>query len=109
MSYRSKSVGDSKHFKNIPKMEQDAIFEYFAQKGLAVGESEIIHVQSDYELQDNECWIDKSKTKIERVLLPGLINDHKVRDHANLLYFLDLERFQQAWPWPWKKKIGRLI
>lgn len=109
MSNRSKAVGESHHFCNLPNMEKEAIFDYFKLKGLAVGKSEIIHVVPDYVLESNEVWVDKKKTKIERILEPGLINDHKVRDHANLLYFLDLEKYQQAWPWPWKKRTGRLF
>jgi hypothetical protein len=109
MSMRSKAVGEAHHFANLPKMEQEAIFAYFAAKGLPVGESEIIPVEPGYELQEYECWANKQKTAIEFVVIPGLINDHRTRDHANLLYFLDLEKYQQLWPWPWHKKCGRLF
>jgi len=109
LSSRSKSVGESHHFNNIPKMEQEAISNYFAEKGLPLGETEVYDVEPGYKLGDGESWLNKEKTKIEFVSVPGLTNDHKIRDHANLLYFLDLEKYQQAWPWPWKKRTGRLF
>jgi hypothetical protein len=109
MSNRSKSVGEVQHFSNLPKMEQDTILNYFAEKGIAVGESEIIEVEPGYELQEYETWANKTKTKIEFSVVPGLINSHVVRDQANLLYYLDLEKYQQPWPWAWKKRTGRLF
>lgn len=109
MSNRSKSIGDSQHFSNLPKMEQEVIQNYFAEKGIAVGESEIIDVESGYKLQEYEVWANKTKTKIEFAAVPGLVNSHVIRDHANLLYFLDLEKNQPTWPWAWKKKGGRLF
>jgi len=109
MSNRSKSAGEYQHFANLPTMEREAIFLYFEDKGLSVGESEIIPVDPGYELGEYECWLNKEKTFIEFVVVSGLINDHKVRDHANLLYFLDLEKYQVSWPWPWRTKCGRLL
>jgi hypothetical protein len=108
MSNRSKAIGDQLHFANISAMEKEAILNYFAEKGISIGESYIVNVEAGHELLDNEVWINKEKTKVEQICEYGLINNHVARDHANLLYFLDLEKFQQKWPWQWKKKSGRL-
>lgn len=109
MSNRSKSAGEYQHFCNLPAMEKEAISAYFAEKGIPVGESVMLNVPEGYELQESEIFVNKQKTRIERIIIPGLVNSHVVRDHANLLYFLDLEKYQQAWPWQWKKKCGRLF
>lgn len=106
VSNRSKATGDSQHFNNLPQLEKETISKYFHDKDLPIGVSEIKDVSTGYTLADDEVWIDKAKTKVEKIIEVGLSNNHEIRDQANLLYYLDLEENQPAWPWQWKKKGG---
>jgi len=42
--------------------------------------------------------------KIKGYISKELSNDYKKRDELNIIYFLDLEKSIQKWPWPFKQK-----
>jgi len=102
---------DGIHFLSMPPTFQIAVQEYLEEKGFIIGDSTFKEVSTDYVLQENENWCDRKRTPyvVESIIERGVCNDHKQRDHVNLMYFLDLERSFPQWPWPWKaKKLHRL-
>jgi hypothetical protein len=123
ISSRSKgTVDDFEHFSRLSDYRKKRITRYFTSKGFKLGKSLTKNVTCDYVLKPNEKWIDKDakerhktkpemslfepdlvkKERVEVVLEPGLQNNGEIRDALNLIYFLDLEKYQPKWPWPWK-------
>jgi intein/homing endonuclease len=106
ISARSKAIGSNSHFHNRPGIEKERALDYFSQHGFIMGKSECKTVGSNsYELKDGEKWIDKKKNEVEVVMEEGLCNNYELRDKLNLIYFLDLEKNQKEWPWPWLPNI----
>ena len=102
---------DGIHFLSMPPKFQIAVQEYLEEKGFVIGDSRFKEVETDYMLQENENWCDRKRKPyvVEIITERGVCNSHKLRDHVNLMYFLDLERSFPQWPWPWKaKKLHRL-
>lgn len=64
-------------------------------------------------LEDNDLPIGESKfiDGEEEIVVSGLSNDYKVRDKANITYFLNLQKALPKYPWSFKleKRIGKLI
>ena len=107
ISSRSKAVGNSEHFRNFSKMEQEWIKSYCKNKGFPIGRTLFKQVGPGYILKENEHWTDrKTKQRVEVIVDSGLCNNGEMRDGLNLLYFLDLEKNQPHWPWPWKVLSG---
>jgi hypothetical protein len=110
ISSRSKAVGDTKHFRNHSSMEKEWITDYCKKLGYPIGRTLTKQVTPDYVLKQNEKWIDrKQKTHIEIIVDKGLCCDGEMRDGINLQYFLDLEKFQSKWPWPWYIRSNQLF
>ena len=105
VSTRSKaqSFADA-HINTVSDMERDSVLDYVHRKGFQMGESEFFTAENGYTLQDNEYWVDRKNKKAERVIVPGLSNDHKIRDQFNLMYYLELEKSIPPWPWAWESK-----
>jgi hypothetical protein len=102
ISSKSKAVGNEKHFKNYSGIEKEQIIAYCKQKGFSIGKTLTKRVLPGYVLKENESWIDrKSKTQIEKIVEKGLCCNGEMRDALNLAYFLDLEKNQPEWPWPY--------
>lgn len=77
------------------------------------GISPLLKEYVDTYLKENKLLIGKSsfdKDGKETILENGLTNDYKIRDRANITYFLNLEKALPKWPWSFKleKRIGRL-
>jgi hypothetical protein len=109
VSSRSKAIGDEKHFINQSDMDKEWIIKYITDKGFKIGRTEFKKVSLDYELSENENWTDrKIKDKVEVVIEKGLCCDGEMRDKLNLEYFLDLEKYQPKWPWPFRLHDTRL-
>ena len=79
------------HYLTMSKMEQDAFKQYLISKNVPLGESEIVDV-IDYELKDNEKYINKEKTQIERILHVGACNSNELRDFLNCCFYNDLAK-----------------
>jgi len=75
---------DGWHINSLPRNERKLILSYFKSKGLRMGHS--------------TC--DDSGNEIIDEL--GLCNHYVWRDRANIIFFSDLERNFQPWPWPYK-------
>ena len=129
VSSKSKALGDEKHFKNYVGEEKKQIIDYCTKKGFLIGKTLIKSVSPDYVLKENESWVDrkikkkveknvsnsemahleeeelpidfKTKRKVEKIIEKGLCCSGEMRDALNLLYFLDLEKNQPEWPWPY--------
>ena len=62
-------------------------------------------------MEANEKWAEKkSKNKaderqVEIIIEEGVSNKYQLRDEVNIIYFLDLEKSIQKWPWSFKKQI----
>jgi hypothetical protein len=84
-------------------MMRKVIIKYCEDKGLKMGRTLFKQVSPGYILKENEHWTDrKEKTRVEKIVDKGLCCDGEMRDKLNLIYFLDLEKHQPKWPWPWK-------
>jgi hypothetical protein len=110
VSNRSPSKDEKgKHIDTMRKAERKILLEYIEEKGYKLGKSHSILVPQDHELQENERWIDKKpkdssvKRLLEVIDIPGVSNRYQLRDEINILYFMDLEKSMQKWPWAFKK------
>ena len=103
ISSRSKSVGKEAHYRQLGENAQKVIRNYCESKGFPIGRTLYKSVTPNYILKENEKWTDrKTKDRIEKIVDVGLCCDGEMRDRLNLWYFLDLEKYQPKWPWPWK-------
>jgi hypothetical protein len=59
---------------------------------LPLGESTIVEVEKGYKKQKDEFWCDKTKTKILRIVEPGVLNHYSYRKKANVLFFEQAEK-----------------
>jgi hypothetical protein len=122
VSSRSKgTVDDPEHYSRLTPMKKERIDRYCTERGFSMGKTLTRLVNCHYVLKANEKWIDKKAKeehkkhqerslihkdgiKLERVEVfqeAGLCSNGEMRDALNLIYFLDLERHQPEWPWPW--------
>jgi lipocalin len=81
------------------------LLDYCNSKGIPFGRSYLKKVRSGYKLKENEKWTDRNlKNRVEVIEEKGICCDIETRDALNLIYFLDLERYQPEWPWRWGPK-----
>lgn len=111
VSNRSPTMSEAgAHITTMSPVVQKEILRYFESKGFSLGKSRFKTCSDKYELRDNERWNGKAKNgerEVEVIIEPGLCNDYKQRDELNIMYFLDLEKTIQPWPWAFKlKKTG---
>ena len=109
VSTRSPSKKDvGKHIDSFPQKQKQVILNYFKYKGYKLGKSKFRFEDSQYQLQDNEKWNgpanEDGSREVEIIVKPGLCNDYKQRDELNIIYFLDLEKSMQEWPWSFELK-----
>jgi hypothetical protein len=93
------------HIDNCSPAIREAALRYFKEHGFAMGRSEFKHFPEDTELEDNQRWFgpaENGKRLAEIVLEPGLSNEYRLRDRINILFFKELERSMQPWPWAWQ-------
>lgn len=98
-----------KHIDTLSISAKKTILDYINQKGYELGKSEFRHVSAKkYELEENENWVGaelEDQTRlVETMRSLGLCNDYKSRDELNIIYFLDLEKNMEKWPWAFKQK-----
>jgi len=98
------------HIDNVSDIQRKEFVRYFAEKGFVLGTSKYKKVSRDYELKENEQWIDrKKKDEVEIIIEKGVCNFHEIRDDLNLYYFLDTERNIPEYPWSWGIKTRRIF
>lgn len=100
---------EGRHFESMSPNEQHWILQYLSNKGFDLGESKLFSVEDNYSLQENESFINKEKTEVERILSPGVSNNGILRDKINFMYFMDLAETRPTWPWPYKPILRRLF
>lgn len=119
---------EDKHFASMNTGEKETVLRYLDAKGFKLGKSELRKEdKKTYKLKEGEKWANQEDANlcremidregiyfpseflihpdiVETVIEPGVSNDYKQRDAANITYFLDLEKSVQKWPWPWQRK-----
>lgn len=111
VSNQSPSKKDlNQHYETLPPLQQRILMEYISFKGYKMGKSKFKTKPQDYQLKENEKWAEKKpkdKTALRRVeviIEEGISNKYQLRDELNIIYFLDLEKSIQKWPWAFKKQ-----
>jgi len=97
------------HFVNKTKDEQKWILNYVREQGFAWGKVEIIGVDPTYELQDNERFLGKEHTKIERVVEDGIVSNGVLRDYFNINFYMRMEEAIPKWPFAFKPSMRRMF
>lgn len=80
---------DKKHFSHFDSKKKEFVLNYIKEKGFEFGESSF---------EDGKEYID----------IPGVSNDHTIRDAFNITYFIDLER-RQKFPWSLTQKDAKVF
>lgn len=97
-----------KHYNTLSGAEKAEIDRYLDLKGHKIGKSEFKIVKGDYELEEDEVFVEGRKgdpeRKVEVILQRGVSNDYKLRDEVNVQYYLDLQNSIPEWPWKFKKQ-----
>jgi hypothetical protein len=103
-------ISKGKHILTMNILEKKVFMDYIEMKGYAIGKSEFKKVDQSHKLEKNEKWIDKKpsnktvKREMEIILEPGISNTYQLRDEMNIVFFNDLEKSMQSWPWSFKTK-----
>lgn len=106
----SKAGVPSTHIDQLKPEQKKVFVDYLNEKGYGLGKSEFKMVNQQHKLAENEKWFENKpkdkheKRELEIIIEPGLSNDYKLRDELNIIYFLDLEKSIQPWPWPFISK-----
>jgi hypothetical protein len=100
---------EGQHISTLSALERKRFLKYSESYGCPLGESEFFEAASDYELQQNESWFEKGGL-VERVITPGLCNNHGLRMKLNMIFFIEFQKRTPQWPWKFesKSKIRRL-
>ena len=111
VSSRSPGLGEKgKHFHTMREGEKKILLNYIESKGYKLGKSSFIKVPQDTVIKDHQRWAEKKPKdsttfrELEVIEVDGVSNRYQLRDEMNILYFLDLEKSIQKWPWAFKKK-----
>lgn len=109
-----KAAKADQHISTLKKKTREMVLEYIEEKGYNLGKAEIRQVPHDYELEENEQWADRrgtvekgKKRKVERTIDHGLVNDYRLRDQLNAIYFRDFQNALPEYPWPWRTEGNR--
>lgn len=98
------------HFDTMTHLNQLLVVEYLSEKGYVIGKSEFKKEPQTYKLKKNEKWSEKkpkdkaASREVEIIIEPGVSNKYQLRDEVNIIYFLDLEKSIQKWPWSFNKE-----
>jgi len=93
------------HMQNLSKAERKKAEDYIHSLGFVLGSSTVFAVSADYELQDNEVFINKQKSAVERADVSGISNNNTLRYAYNLAYYNAIAESCPEWPWAWSPKI----
>jgi hypothetical protein len=103
LSARSKTTWEeSIHIDRLPEEIRNSAIKYIEGHGFKLGKSELKSVPNNYQLGENEVWINKETGEVEKIIEIGLSNDYKQRDSFNSIFFKELEKSIPEWPWPFK-------
>jgi len=94
-----------KHISTLSKAEFAEIESYLYMKCYKIGKSEFRFESDKYELKENERWADKAVNgtrEVELIIESGLTNEYRLRDEINIIFFMDLEKSIQPYPWSFK-------
>lgn len=97
------------HFSNKTDEERKWILNYVKEQGFTWGRVDVIDVDSDYELKDNEKFINKDHLQIERVVEDGIISNGVLRDKFNIDFYMHMENAIPEWPWPFSPTLRRMF
>jgi len=105
-SKRSEKANDAKalHYERLTKVEQNVFLDYIGERDVPLGKSKLRKVKSGYMLRKNEVFINKEKTRVEKKLEEGIINNNWYRDFINYCYYQEVCDSQKPYPWSWKRK-----
>ncbi len=109
MSTRSPGrVHDGKHFRTIPRAQQNMVREYIAELGYEFGESKMrVRALRDH-LRKTEEFFGKirqdKKKETEQVIIPGICNRYQIREEMNIKFLLKMQDALPSWPWPYKRQ-----
>jgi hypothetical protein len=98
-----------KHITTLNPIEKRILTDYITQKGYKLGLSKFEFKDVNIELKPNEHWIERQEkgaaVRLAEVIVEeGISNNYKQRDEMNVIYFMDLEKSIQPWPWSFKRK-----
>lgn len=105
-SPRSKKLGGEHHIDACSQNEKDLFKEYLSDLGVPYGKSTFRPYTGTEVLAGNELlWkrrvhIGKGTPLIETIHEKGICNDQRIRNEANILFFLKLSKQIRKWPWP---------
>jgi len=103
-------VDAGKHIDTLSPRQKQVVLDYVHNKGYKLGTSRFEKIAQTHEVKENERWAEKKpKDKTAKRLLEiideeGIANRYQLRDEMNIIYFQDLEKTMQEWPWPFKQK-----
>jgi hypothetical protein len=97
---------DGSHLLTMSKYERDHVIKYCESLGVELGKSRFLDVDEGYELKNNESFVDKKKTKVEKIIRPGIRNNSVLRDHICFAFYQGLCNSQPEYPWSYKPKKG---
>jgi len=98
-----------KHYNMYSPLTQRIINKWIHKMGYCIGESIIKDVNSNYRLRKGERFFNKEKTKVEKIIREGVINNYKMRDEVNIRFFINFEKTIPPWPWSFKYKYKNKI
>lgn len=93
-----------RHYDTFSPLEKEYFRKYLNEYGCDIGVSSFKEVDTEYELQDKEFWYDKANLIVEKVEKSGVSNSYSHRSKMNIIYFLELQRNQPEYPYPFLNK-----
>lgn len=97
-----------KHIDTLSPRQREIILDYIHIKGYKLGKSSFKKVPSDYELLENERWVERKPKNttdyrlVEVIEEEGLCNQYQLRDEMYTICLKDFEQSMPEWPWPFK-------
>lgn len=114
VSNRSPNLKDAdQHIETVSPRNKKILLDYIHSKGYELGKSSWRKESQTYELKEGEKWSEKkpadknAKREVETIIIPGISNRYQLRDELNIIYYVDLEKSIQPWPWAFKKVGGQ--
>jgi hypothetical protein len=104
-SPRSKGSGGEHHIDAMGTHEKKLLKGYLDSIGIPYGESRMRPYKEGEVLQENDRLWNKrvhthgQKAMVETIVELGVINDQRIRNQANILFFLYLSKEIPKWPW----------
>jgi len=97
------TCGADMHISTMTGIERDVFYKYCTDRNIPIGESTFFQADEKYELKENEVFVNKTY-EVETIIEPGVRNNSIIRDHLNVLFYMDLSKSQPEYPWAFKQK-----